>query len=221
MSDYIGYGMGNYRDTLMEQLANNGDGNNFYIDSQAQAQRVFVEEMNSTVFTIARDVKLQLAFNDDSVSAYRLIGYENRDIADRDFRNDRVDAGEVGAGHTVTALYEVILKEGYADTLATLNLRYEAPGADKAATEISFPFPDDALSETISLTSRDARIAYAAATFAEILRDSPHVEEMSIDQLIAFTREAKRNNKDDAELIALMVKAKKLGAGAGASVAVR
>ena len=99
----IGFGMGNYRDTLMEQLANNGDGNNFYIDSQAQAQRVFVEQMGSTIFTIARDVKLQVEFHDDSVAAYRLIGYENRDIADRDFRNDRVDAGEVGAGHTAVS----------------------------------------------------------------------------------------------------------------------
>jgi Ca-activated chloride channel family protein len=217
----IGFGMGNYRDTLMEQLANNGDGNNYYIDSQAQAQRVFVEQMGSTVFTIARDVKLQVAFNEASVAAYRLIGYENRDIADRDFRNDRVDAGEVGAGHTVTALYEVILKEGYDDTLATLNLRYEAPGADKAATEIAFPFPDDALSETEALTSRDARIAYAAATFAEILRQSPHASELSMDRLIAYTQAAKRPGKDDAELIDLMKAAQRLGAGAGSGVAAR
>jgi Ca-activated chloride channel family protein len=216
----IGFGMGNYRDTLMEQLANNGDGNNYYIDSQAQAQRVFVEQMGSTVFTIARDVKLQVAFNEASVAAYRLIGYENRDIADRDFRNDRVDAGEVGAGHTVTALYEVILKEGYDDTLATLNLRYEAPGADKAATEIAFPFPDDALSETEALTSRDARIAYAAATFAEILRGSPYTAELSMSRLIAYTQAAKRPGKDDAELIDLMKAAQRLGAG-GTGVSMR
>ncbi len=217
----IGFGMGNYRDTLMEQLANNGDGNNYYIDSQAQAQRVFVEQMGSTIFTIARDVKLQVEFNDDSVAAYRLIGYENRDIADRDFRNDRVDAGEVGAGHTVTALYEVILKEGYDDTLASVHLRYEAPGADKAASEISYPFPDEALSETESLTSKDARIAYAAATFAEILRESPHANELSMDDLIRYTRKAQRPGKDDAELIDLMRSAQRLGAGAGTGVASR
>ena len=217
----IGFGMGNYRDTLMEQLANNGDGNNYYIDSQAQAQRVFVEQMGATIFTIARDVKLQVAFNDDAVAAYRLIGYENRDIADRDFRNDRVDAGEVGSGHTVTALYEVILKEDYDDTLASVHLRYEAPGADKDAAEIAFPFPDDALSETERLASKDARIAYAAATFAEILRESPHTSELSLDDLIRYTKSAQRPGGDDAELISLMRTAQRLGAGAGTGVASR
>lgn len=217
----IGFGVGNYRDTLMEQLANNGDGNNFYIDSEAQAQRVFVEQMTSTIFTIARDVKLQVAFHEDSVAAYRLIGYENRDIADRDFRNDRVDAGEVGAGHTVTALYEVILKEGYSDTLASVHLRYETPGADKRAEEIRFPFPDAALSETEGLTSQDARIAYAAATFAEILRQSPHAEELSMPELIRYTQSADRGGKDDAELLALMETAAGLGAGRGAGVVSR
>ncbi|MFT5686939.1 MAG: Ca-activated chloride channel family protein, partial [Myxococcota bacterium] len=215
----IGFGQGNYRDTLMEQLANNGDGNNFYIDSQKQAQRVFVEQMGSTIFTIARDVKLQVDFNTDSVMAYRLLGYENRDIADEDFRDDRVDAGEVGAGHTVTAMYEVILREDFDATLATLNLRYEAPGADKTAEELSFPFPGSALSETESLTSKDARIAYAAATFAEILRGSPHTAEFSMSTLIAYTKRAKRG-ADDAELIALMETAKRLGAG-GSNVSMR
>jgi Ca-activated chloride channel family protein len=217
----IGFGVGNYRDTLMEQLANNGDGNNFYIDSKAQAQRVFVEQMTSTIFTIARDVKLQVAFNEDSVAAYRLIGYENRDIADRDFRNDRVDAGEVGAGHTVTALYEVILKEGYSETLASVHLRYETPGADKRAEEIRFPFPDAALSETEGLTSQDARIAYAAATFAEILRQSPHADALSMPDLIRYTQSADRGGKDDAELMALMETAADLGAGRGAGVVSR
>ncbi|MFT4975569.1 MAG: Ca-activated chloride channel family protein [Myxococcota bacterium] len=218
----VGLGMGNYRDTLMEQLANNGDGNNYYIDSRQQAQRVFVEEMAGTIFTVARDVKIQVEFNDDSVSAYRLLGYENRDIADRDFRNDRVDAGEIGSGHNVTALYEVILKEGYADTLATVRLRYEAPGADKAATEVSFPFPDQALKELDSQAGQNTRIAYAAATFAEILRDSPNTNEMSLDAVIAFAEQARRSGeKDDAELIKLMKKARTLGAGDGIGVAGR
>jgi len=218
----IGLGMGNYRDTLMEQLANKGDGNNFYIDSQQQAQRVFVENIGGTIFTVARDVKIQVEFHDDSVAAYRLIGYENRDIADRDFRNDRVDAGEIGSGHNVTALYEVILKEGYDDTLATVRLRYEAPGADKAATEAAFPFPDAALKETTGFAGDNSRIAYAAATFAEILRDSPNTGEMSLDQVIAFAQDAKRSGeKDDAELIDLMKKARRLGAGGGAGIAGR
>ena len=109
--------------------------------------------------------------------------------------------------------YEVILKEGYSDTLATVHLRYEDPGKDKAAKEIAFPFPDDALSETEHLTSRDARIAYAAATFAEILRGSPHTGELSMGQLIAYTQRAKRDSKDDRELLSLMKTADRLGAG--------
>ncbi|MEL6342978.1 MAG: YfbK domain-containing protein, partial [Myxococcota bacterium] len=184
--------------------------------------RVFVEQMGSTVITVARDVKIQVEFHDDSVAAYRLIGYENRDIADRDFRNDRVDAGEIGSGHNVTALYEVILKEGYDETLASVHLRYEAPGADKAATEVAYAFPDDALQEVPLHTSKPSRLAYSAATFAEILRDSPHTNELSMDQLIGWTEKAaRRNNKDDQELIDLMRSARKLGAGPGAGIATR
>lgn len=218
----VGFGMGNYRDTLMEQLSNKGDGNNYYIDSLQQAQRVFTEEMAGTVFTVARDVKLQVEFHEDSVSAYRLIGYENRDIADRDFRNDRVDAGEIGSEHNVTALYEVILREGYDETLATVRVRYESPGADKAATEAVYPFPDDSLHERVDEADRSSRIAYSAATFAEVLRDSPHVSEMSMEQIIAFAESASRSGEsDDQELIQLMRSARELGAGAGVGVAGR
>ncbi len=215
----IGFGMGNYQDTLMEQLANNGDGNNFYIDSLEQAQRVFVEELGGTMVTIARDVKLQVEFNPESVAAYRLIGYENRDIADKDFRNDRVDAGEVGSGHNVTALYDVILKDGYAAELATVRMRYEAPGADKAATEKLWVFQDKRLQETASQADRDTRIAYSAATFAEILRGSPHAAEIDLEALARFAEKSARpGEKDDAELVALMRKAKTLGAGNAALV---
>jgi Ca-activated chloride channel family protein len=109
----IGFGMGNYKDTMMEQLADQGDGNYAYIDSIDEARRVFGEDLEATLRVIARDVKIQVEFNPEAVIAYRLIGYENRDIADRDFRNDAVDAGEIGAGHTVTALYDVVLADGY------------------------------------------------------------------------------------------------------------
>jgi Ca-activated chloride channel family protein len=211
----IGFGMGNYKDTLMEQLANKGDGNNYYIDSKQQAERVFVSELGGTMVTIARDTKIQVEFNPESVVAYRLVGYENRDIADKDFRNDRVDAGEVGSGHQVTALYDVVLKDGYAPTVATVRMRYEKPGADGVAAEKAFPFADRALKETAPLTSRDTRIAYTAATFAEILRGSPHAAEVDINKLIAFGKAAQRNNKDDAELIALMERARDLGANGG------
>jgi Ca-activated chloride channel family protein len=154
----IGFGMGNYKDTLMEQLSNKGDGNNFYIDSPAQAQRVFVEELGGSLLTIARDVKIQVEWNPQAVTAYRLVGYENRDIADKDFRNDRVDAGEVGSGHQVTALYEVVLKDNYAPTLATVRMRYEKPGADSAATERVTTFPTSALRSSATSASRDTRL---------------------------------------------------------------
>ena len=209
----IGFGMGNYKDTLMEQLSNNGDGNNFYIDGREQAQRVFVEDLAGTLVTIARDVKIQVDFNPDSVFSYRLIGYENRDIADKDFRNDRVDAGEVGAGTNVTALYDVILKDGYTRELATVRLRWEAPGADKAAVERAYAFSHSALKEASYLTSRSTRVAYAAGTFAEILRSSPHAAEISLAALAKFAQTAARPGEDDdAELVELIRKADALGA---------
>jgi Ca-activated chloride channel homolog len=215
----IGFGMGNYKDTLMEQLSNNGDGNNYYIDDRDQAQRVFVEDLGGTMVTIARDVKIQVDFNPESVYSYRLIGYENRDIADVDFRNDRVDAGEIGSGHNVTALYDVILRDGYARELATVRMRWETPGADKAATEKAFRFSHSALKETSYLTSRSTRIAYSAATFAEILRGSPHAAEISLERLAKFATQAARpGNKDDMELVTLMNQAAALGVQNVASV---
>ena len=208
----IGFGMGNYQDTLMEQLANKGDGNNFYIDDEVQAQRVFVDELGGTMVTIARDTKIQVEFNPESVAAYRLIGYENRDIADKDFRNDRVDAGEVGSGHNVTALYDVVLKDGYSRELATVRMRYEAPGADKAATEKSWRFRASKLAERPDLASRDTRIAYTAATFAEVLRGSPHAAELDLEQLARFAEQSRRRGEaDDTELIELIRKADSLG----------
>jgi Ca-activated chloride channel family protein len=207
----IGLGQGNYRDTLMEQLANKGDGNNFYIDSQKEADKIFGENIAGTMITVARDVKIQVEFNPESISAYRLIGYENRDIADRDFRNDKVDAGEVGSGHSVTALYEVMLKEGYTEALATVRLRYEKPGADGKAKEVAVPFQDSALAETIDQADDGLRLAYAAATFAEVLRQSPHAAEVSLKSLSEMVRDA---SQDEAavELAQLIARANQLGA---------
>ncbi len=208
----IGFGVGNYQDTLMEQLADKGDGNNYYIDSEAQAKRVFVQGLGGTLVTIARDVKIQVEMNPESVLAYRLIGYENRDVADKDFRNDRIDGGEVGSGHQVTALYDVLLKEGHAPTLATVRLRWERPGADSTAQERVYAFPDRALRETLSLTTPDTRIAYAAATFAELLRGSEHAPEIELGALLGVTRAAARaGNKDDAELLRLIERARAVG----------
>jgi Ca-activated chloride channel family protein len=218
----IGLGMGNYKDTLMEQLANKGDGNNFYIDSMEQAERVFVDQVGGTMLTIARDTKIQVEFNEESVEAYRLIGYENRDIADVDFRNDRVDAGEVGSGHNVTALYEVILKDEYSRDLATVRLRWEKPGADGEATERNYRFSSRDLKETPLLASSSTRLAYSAATFAEVLRQSPHAAEISLAELASFAKLASRpGEKDDDELVKLIRTAEKLGAGVGSATVSR
>ena len=209
----IGFGQGNYRDTLMEQLANKGDGNNYYIDDEIQSKRVFVDELGGTLVTIARDVKLQVEFNPDAVVAYRLVGYENRDLADQDFRNDRVDAGEVGAGHNVTALYDVVLKDGHTEDLATVRMRWEAPGADKAATEQAFAFSAGQLQASPGQASRDLRMAYTAGTFAEVLRGSAYAEEVSLSELAGFGERARRRGADDKELLDLIRRADRLGAG--------
>lgn len=183
----IGFGMGNYKDTLMEQLANKGDGNYYYIDTEKEADKVFVDGFNSTMISIARDVKLQVEFDPDVVSSYRLVGYENRDIADKDFRNDSVDAGEVGAGHSVTALYE-IKHTGSEGPLATTRLRYEPPGADGTATERVYQLSSAKIQEN---PSSDLMLAYTAATFAEVLRKSPYVHDVKLSDLHNLAKQKK------------------------------
>ncbi|MGC6510731.1 MAG: vWA domain-containing protein [Myxococcota bacterium] len=206
----IGLGMGNYKDTTMEQLANNGDGNNYYIDSMKEARKIFVEGFNSTMISIARDVKIQVELNPDRVKAYRLIGYENRNIADQDFRNDRVDAGEVGAGHSVTALYELELTDNSfsafeSSDLMNVRLRYESPGADGSATERAWTYSNQALQYGQSDPS--LRLAYTAGTFAEILRRSPYTTGISLRDLATYAESAIRPaHKEDVELLSLINK---------------
>ena len=125
--------MGNYNDILMEQLANDGDGAYYYVDSLSEAQRIFVEDLSGTLQVIAKDAKVQVDFNPETVSRYRMLGYENRDVADEDFRDDAVDAGEIGAGHSVTALYELKLREGAEGSLGTVYMRYEDVGLNEVA----------------------------------------------------------------------------------------
>ncbi|MDP6934087.1 MAG: von Willebrand factor type A domain-containing protein [Myxococcota bacterium] len=210
----VGFGQGNYKDTTMEQLANKGDGTNFYIDGERQAQRVFVDQIGGTLVTIARDVKIQVEFDPDSVTSYRLVGYENRDIADKDFRNDRVDAGEVGAGHSVTALYDLVLASSPVESLATVRLRYEQPGPDSEATEKAWGLARSAFQDSSDDASKDTRIAYARATFAEILRNSPHVAEVSLEDLAELAEDARRRGKDeDRELVELILRAHTLREG--------
>ena len=182
----IGFGVGNYQDEMMEQLADKGNGNNFYIDSISQAHRVFEQQLGSTLEVVAKDVKLQVDFDASLVARYRLVGYENRDIADADFRNDRVDAGEVGAGHQVTAIYELELtaKGGEAEKpLATLRVRYKQPDGDKAS-EVAFPMTTG-LSRAFADAPADVRFAVAVAAFADVLRGNKDWKLKSVREIAA------------------------------------
>lgn len=195
----VGLGSGNYNESMLEQLANKGDGNYFYLDSFAEAQKVFSKDLYSNMEVIARDVKIQIEFNPAVVSQYRLIGYDNRRLKNQDFNNDRIDAGEVGAGHTVTALYELVLKNStlgkqldeslrYAETqpsdsssedainneLAFFKLRYkESAGA--RSTLRTFPLLTSQIKSDASSTSDDFRFAAAVSYFGLKLRQSKHV----------------------------------------------
>jgi Ca-activated chloride channel family protein len=167
----VGFGMGNFNDVLMEQLANDGDGTYAYVDTLNEARRIFVENLTGTLHLIARDAKVQVDFNPELVSRFRLLGYENRRVADRDFRNDAVDAGEVGSGHSVTALYELKLLPGAEGPLATVNVRYEDPDTGEV-TEIARDFHRDQISATFESASPRFQLDAAVAEYAEILRES-------------------------------------------------
>jgi Ca-activated chloride channel family protein len=206
----LGFGNGNFQDARMEQLANQGDGNYYYIDSRSEARRVLVDRLTSTLEVIAKDVKIQVDWNPEAVSAYRLVGYENRDIADRDFRNDAVDAGEIGAGHQVTALYEVVLT-GQSDSLATVQVRNKAPGPDAPAVERSWTLDAGAIRPDFGETTQAYRIAASAGYFAEVLRNSPHIAEIGLTQVAELARGAQRAEyPEDAELVSLIETAAEL-----------
>jgi Ca-activated chloride channel family protein len=194
----LGFGMGNYKDSTLEKLADKGNGMYGYIDTFNEARKLLVEQMQGTLITIAKDVKLQIEFNPVRVAAYRLIGYENRLLKTEDFNNDARDAGDIGAGHSVTALYEIVpagqLSEAVAavavsgdalkyqrpsvatdvadsDDLFTLALRYKLPDADESL-RLEIPAVDRGLK--VSQASRDFVWSAAVAAFGMILRDSPH-----------------------------------------------
>lgn len=164
---------GNWNDVLMEQLADQGDGNYAYIDTLDEAKRVFADKLTATIFTIAKDAKIQVEFNPEIVERYRLLGYENRDVADEDFRNDAVDAGEIGAGHSVTALYEVKFAENSnpAATALTVRVRYADPNTD-AVTEIEAGLAQQDFAASFTAASLHFQLAATVAEYAEILRDS-------------------------------------------------
>ena len=202
----LGFGTGNYREDLMEQLADAGDGNYAYIDTLNEAHKVLVEEAASTLSIVARDVKIQMEFNPAVVSEYRLIGYENRALAREDFRNDKVDAGEVGAGHGVTALYELSLVgtpgqlgdsryarpapvSGHGDELGMLRLRYKQP-AGGASREIEVAVQREQI-EPAAAASTDLRFTAAVAAFGQHLRGGKYLGSFGpaqIEQLAAGAR---------------------------------
>ena len=182
----LGFGSGNYNDALMEQLADTGNGNYAYIDTLKEANKVLVQEMSSTLMTIAKDVKIQIEFNPDLVSQYRLIGYENRVLNNEDFNNDKIDAGEIGAGHTVTALYEIVLngnkgwieplkyqpemrKKDYSNEIATLKVRYKQPNSDTSKLIVN-TIDKNQILENVKQSSNNFKLSAAVAAFGQLLR---------------------------------------------------
>lgn len=210
----VGFGSGNYKDTMMERLADEGDGNYSYIDSERQAKKVFVEQTEGLLQVVARDVKIQVELDPSVVARYRLIGYENRDIKDKDFRNDKVDAGEVGAGHSVTALYDVELLRTDASPL-TVRLRHKPAknalhGGSDVASEASFAMPKEAVFKTFDDAPDNFRFASAVSGFAEILRHSPHAAEWRFADVERVASRAAGGRQDRVEMLGLVRKAAQL-----------
>ena len=204
----LGFGTGNLKDNKMEQIADHGNGNYYYIDGPLEAKKVLIEEMGATLYTIAKDVKIQVEFNPAHVAAYRLIGYENRLLADEDFEDDSKDAGELGAGHTVTALYEIIpvgvdtetevpvrgaLKYQSSDItpsalasneLMTVKLRYKQPAGDRSRLiERPVAVDETEVGDTFYFSA-------AVAAFGMILRDSEYKGVATPEMVLALARDA-------------------------------
>ena len=206
----LGFGRGNYNDELMQALAQNGNGNAAYIDTLSEARKVLVEEAGSTLFTIAKDVKLQLEFNPAAVSEYRLIGYETRLLNREDFNNDKVDAGDIGAGHTVTALYEItpvggegrLVDDlryqsepakpgtGSAEEYAFMKIRYKLPDSN-TSTLITAPVTRASETASVAQASRDDRFAASVAAFGQVLSGGRYTGNFSYDDVVALAQSAK------------------------------
>ena len=184
----VGFGMDNYNDTLMEQLADNGDGFYSYVDDMTEARRLFIDRLTSTLQTIAMNAKVQVEFNPEVVLRYRLVGFENRAVADEDFRDNRVDAGEIGAGHSVTALYEVKLHPEAYGRIATVYLRWEDPDT-RQVTELSKDFYEEEMTRYFEDADPYFQRAVVVAEFAEILKQSYWAEDGSLRDVL---REAER-----------------------------
>ena len=236
----LGFGRGNLNDLMMQKIAQSGNGNAHYIDGLMEARKVLVDEMGSTLFPIADDVKIQVEFNPKRVAEYRLIGYETRMIRRQDFNNDKIDAGEIGSGHRVTALYEVTAPESpsrlvddlrygvepasvdrgddEADEVAWLRLRYKRPG-ERESQLIERPVRAD-MATDFEGASEDARFASAVVAFGEILRRSPHVGTYDLDAVFDVARSARGDDpfgyrSEFLRLIQLAKSAETLSVGDG------
>lgn len=193
-----GFGLGGYNDVLMEQLADQGNGSYAYIDTIEEANRVFEEQLTASIFTIAKDTKVQVEFNPTVVSQYRLLGYENREVADSDFRNDEVDAGEIGAGHSVTAIYEVRLVDGapQAQAALTVRVRYENPETEEVQ-EIARSIAIRDFAESFESASPRFQLAAVVAEFAEILRNSYWAQDSDMEGLAGMASQLAELFPDD------------------------
>ena len=208
----LGFGMGNYNDQLMQTLAQNGNGAAAYIDTLSEARKVLVEEAGSTLFPIAKDVKIQMEFNPQTVSEYRLIGYETRLLNREDFNNDKIDAGEIGAGHSVTAIYELTPKNSPARLVDSLRYQNETTIAEDPKSseygflKIRYKLPSEDTSKLITEAiapgtheadgaPREARFAAAVAAFGQILRGSRYTDDFSHDDVIDLAQSAKGEDR--------------------------
>ncbi len=227
----LGFGAGNYNEQLAEQLADIGNGNHAYIDTLAEARKVLVAEVGATLFTIAKDVKIQVEFNPAAVSEYRLIGYENRQLRREDFNNDKIDAGEIGAGHDVTALYELTLvgdggsqvdplryggggkpaNSVGAQEIAFVKLRYKQPSEDTSRL-IERPLRKSELQDS---ASERLRFAAAVAAFADTLRGGTHLGTFDLDRIATLARGARGADPDGYrdEFLKLVATARRLKGG--------
>ena len=218
--------MGNYKDSKMETLADKGNGNYAYIDNILEAKKVLVTEMGGTMHTIAKDVKLQLEFNPNKISSYKLIGYENRLLNDEDFNDDTKDAGELGSGHTVTALYEVVLKGSSEDIPSVDPLRYQINEAStksssnlKELLTVKFRYKDPKGSKSklivkhlnnkiipLAKASNNFKFSAAVAEFGLLLRNSKHKEYASYEQVLKLAKDSKGDDDNGyrAEFIRLV-----------------
>jgi len=226
----LGYGVDNYNERLMKNLAIAGEGNYAYIDTLREAHKVLVGQLSSTLSIVASDVKLQVEFNPEKVSEYRLIGYEKRMLKREDFSNDKVDASEIGAGHTVTALYEIVLKgdKGWNEPLryqsppaasrdtrfeelALLRVRYKNPGAEQSKL-MEFPLKANQIKTSLNAASDDFRFAAAVAAYGQILKDGKYTGTFSLADVADLAQKAKGEDRTGlrAEFVQLVDLAKSL-----------